>query len=149
MKIPDISLLDLDRNPKNLKSYEGKKTIIAFFPGAFTGGCTEELCSFQSDLDSFNDLGVQIVGISVDSPFALTGWAQANNISFDLLSDYKRECIKLFDVEFHGLAGMEGYVSSNRAVFIADSSGEITYKWIAENPGVLPDFDEIKKESIN
>ncbi len=145
MKIPDISLLDLDRNPKNLKSYEGKKTIIAFFPGAFTGGCTEELCSFQSDLDSFNDLGVQIVGISVDSPFALTGWAQANNISFDLLSDYKKECIKLFDVEFHGLAGMEGYVSSNRAVFIADSSGEITYKWIAENPGVLPDFDEIKK----
>ena len=145
MKIPDISLLDLDRNPKNLKSYEGKKTIITFFPGAFTGGCTEELCSFQSDLDSFNDLGVQIVGISVDSPFALTGWAQANNISFDLLSDYKRECIKLFDVEFHGLAGMEGYVSSNRAVFIADSSGEITYKWIAENPGVLPDFDEIKK----
>ncbi len=90
-------------------------------------------------------MNVQIVGISVDSPFALTGWAQANGITFDLLSDYKKECIKLFDVEFHGLAGMEGYVSSTRAVFIADSSGEITYKWIAENPGVLPDFEEIKK----
>ena len=126
MNIPDISLLDLERNPVNLKSYEGKKTIIAFFPGAFTGGCTEELCSFQSDLEEFNNLNVQIVGISVDSPFALTGWAQANGITFDLLSDYKKECIKLFDVEFHGLAGMEGYVSSNRAVFIADSSGEIT-----------------------
>ncbi|MBS16921.1 MAG: peroxiredoxin [Chloroflexi bacterium] len=145
MNIPDISLLDLERNPVNLKSYEGKKTIIAFFPGAFTGGCTEELCNFQSDLEEFNNLNVQIVGISVDSPFALTGWAQANGITFDLLSDYKKECIKLFDVEFHGLAGMEGYVSSNRAVFIADSSGEITYKWIAENPGVLPDFEEIKK----
>tara|TARA_Y100000814_G_scaffold18756_1_gene12921 strand:+ start:160 stop:603 length:444 start_codon:yes stop_codon:yes gene_type:complete len=145
LNIPDISLLDLERNPVNLKSYEGKKTIIAFFPGAFTGGCTEELCNFQSDLDEFNNLNVQIVGISVDSPFALTGWAQANGITFDLLSDYKKECIKLFDVEFHGLAGMEGYVSSNRAVFIADSSGEITYKWIAENPGVLPDFEEIKK----
>ena len=145
MNIPDISLLDLERNPVNLKSYEGKKTIIAFFPGAFTGGCTEELCSFQSDLEEFNNLNVQIVGISVDSPFALTGWAQANGITFDLLSDYKKECIKLFDVEFHGLAGMEGYVSSNRAVFIADSSGEITYKWIAENPGVLPDCEEIKK----
>ena len=145
MNIPDISLLDLERHPVNLKSYEGKKTIIAFFPGAFTGGCTEELCNFQSDLDEFNNLNVQIVGISVDSPFALTGWAQANGITFDLLSDYKKECIKLFDVEFHGLAGMEGYVSSNRAVFIADSSGEITYKWIAENPGVLPDFEEIKK----
>ena len=145
MNIPDISLLDLERNSVNLKSYEGKKTIIAFFPGAFTGGCTEELCNFQSDLDEFNNLNVQIVGISVDSPFALTGWAQANGITFDLLSDYKKECIKLFDVEFHGLAGMEGYVSSNRAVFIADSSGEITYKWIAENPGVLPDFEEIKK----
>tara|TARA_Y100001934_G_scaffold136881_1_gene165217 strand:+ start:111 stop:554 length:444 start_codon:yes stop_codon:yes gene_type:complete len=145
LNIPDISLLDLERNPVNLKSYEGKKTIIAFFPGAFTGGCTEELCSFQSDLEEFNNLNVQIVGISVDSPFALTGWAQANGITFDLLSDYKKECIKLFDVEFHGLAGMEGYVSSTRAVFIADSSGEITYKWIAENPGVLPDFEEIKK----
>ena len=145
MNIPDISLLDLERNSVNLKSYEGKKTIIAFFPGAFTGGCTEELCNFQSDLDEFNNLNVQIVGISVDSPFALTGWAQANGITFDLLSDYKKECIKLFDVEFHGLAGMEGYVSSTRAVFIADSSGEITYKWIAENPGVLPDFEEIKK----
>ncbi|MBL06612.1 MAG: peroxiredoxin [Chloroflexi bacterium] len=145
MNIPDISLLDLDRNPVNLRSYEGKKTIIAFFPGAFTGGCTEELCSFQSDLEEFNNLNVQIVGISVDSPFALTGWAQANGITFDLLSDYKKECIKLFDVEFQGLAGMEGYVSSTRAVFIADSSGEITYKWIAENPGVLPDFEEIKK----
>tara|TARA_B100000700_G_scaffold318188_1_gene410872 strand:+ start:1444 stop:1887 length:444 start_codon:yes stop_codon:yes gene_type:complete len=145
LNIPDISLLDLDRNPVNLRSYEGKKTIIAFFPGAFTGGCTEELCSFQSDLEEFNNLNVQIVGISVDSPFALTGWAQANGITFDLLSDYKKECIKLFDVEFQGLAGMEGYVSSTRAVFIADSSGEITYKWIAENPGVLPDFEEIKK----
>ena len=145
MNIPDISLLDLERNSVNLKSYEGKKTIIAFFPGAFTGGCTEELCNFQSDLEEFNNLNVQIVGISVDSPFALTGWAQANGITFDLLSDYKKECIKLFDVEFHGLAGMEGYVSSTRAVFIADPSGKITYKWIAENPGILPDFEEIKK----
>ena len=144
MNIPDINLLDLERKPVNLKSFEGKKTVIAFFPGAFTGGCTEELCTFQSDLKEFEDLGVQIVGISVDTPFALTGWSQANNISFPLLSDYKKECIKLFDVEFEGLAGMDGYISSNRAVFIADSSGEITYKWVAENPGVLPDFAEIK-----
>ena len=128
----------------NLKTFEGKKTIIAFFPGAFTGGCTEELCTFQSDLQQFNELNVQIVGISVDSPFALSGWAQANDISFPLLSDYNKECIKLFDVEFKGLAGLEGYVSSNRAVFIANPAGEITYKWVAENPGVLPDFEEIK-----
>ena len=79
------------------------------------------------------------------SPFALSGWAEANQITFPLLSDYKKECIKLFDVEFEGLAGMDGYISSNRAVFITDTSGEITYKWIAENPGILPDFDEIKK----
>ena len=144
MNIPDINLLDLERKPVNLKSFEGKKTVIAFFPGAFTGGCTEELCTFQSDLKEFEDLGVQIVGISVDTPFALTGWSQANNISFPLLSEYKKECIKLFDVEFEGLAGMDGYISSNRAVFIADSSGEITYKWVAENPGVLPDFGVIK-----
>ena len=144
MKIPNISLLDLERKPVNLKSYEGKKTIIAFFQAAFTGGCTEELCTFQNDLDEFNNLNVNVVGISVDTPFALGGWAEANNIKFDLLSDYKKECIELFDVVFHGLAGMEGYVSSNRAVFIADESGEIVYKWIAENPGVLPDFEEIK-----
>ena len=100
MNIPDVTLHDLDRQPVSLKSFEGKKTIIAFFPGAFTGGCTEELCTFQSDLQQFDELNVQIVGISVDSPFALSGWAQANDISFPLLSDYKKECIKLFDVEF-------------------------------------------------
>ena len=144
MNIPDVNLLDLERKPVNLKSFVGKKTVIAFFPGAFTGGCTEELCNFQSDLNEFDGLGVQIVGIAVDSPFALTGWSEANDITFPLLSDYKRECMKLFDVEFEGLAGMEGYKSSNRAVFIADESGAITYKWIAENPGVLPDFAEIK-----
>ena len=144
MNIPDVNLLDLERKSVNLKSFVGKKTIIAFFPGAFTGGCTEELCNFQSDLNEFDGLGVQIVGIAVDSPFALTGWSEANDITFPLLSDYKRECMKLFDVEFEGLAGMEGYKSSNRAVFIADESGAITYKWVAENPGVLPDFVEIK-----
>lgn len=144
MNIPDVNLLDLERKSVNLKSFVGKKTVIAFFPGAFTGGCTEELCNFQSDLNEFDGLGVQIVGIAVDSPFALTGWSEANDITFPLLSDYKRECMKLFDVEFEGLAGMEGYKSSNRAVFIADESGAITYKWVAENPGVLPDFVEIK-----
>ena len=144
MNIPDVNLLDLERKSVNLKSFVGKKTVIAFFPGAFTGGCTEELCNFQSDLNEFDGLGVQIVGIAVDSPFALTGWSKANDITFPLLSDYKRECMKLFDVEFEGLAGMEGYKSSNRAVFIADESGAITYKWVAENPGVLPDFAEIK-----
>ena len=144
MNIPDVNLLDLERKSVNLKSFVGKKTVIAFFPGAFTGGCTEELCNFQSDLNEFDGLGVQIVGIAVDSPFALTGWSEANDITFPLLSDYKRECMKLFDVEFEGLAGMEGYKSSNRAVFIADESGAITYKWVAENPGVLPDFAEIK-----
>ena len=144
MNIPDVNLLDLERKSVNLKSFVGKKTVIAFFPGAFTGGCTEELCNFQSDLNEFDGLGVQIVGIAVDSPFALTGWSEANDITFPLLSDYKRECMKLFDVEFEGLAGMEGYKSSNRAVFIADESGAITYKWVAENPGVLPDFADIK-----
>ena len=144
MNIPDVNLLDLERKSVNLKSFVGKKTVIAFFPGAFTGGCTEELCNFQSDLNEFDGLGVQIVGIAVDSPFALTGWSEANDITFPLLSDYKRECMKLFDVEFEGLAGMDGYKSSNRAVFIADESGAITYKWVAENPGVLPDFADIK-----
>ena len=75
MNIPDVNLLDLERKPVNLKSFVGKKTVIAFFPGAFTGGCTEELCNFQSDLKEFDGLGVQIVGIAVDSPFALTGWS--------------------------------------------------------------------------
>ncbi len=71
MNIPDISLLDLERNPVNLKSYEGKKTIIAFFPGAFTGGCTEELCSFQSDLEEFNNLNEVNFIMSLDGPLTI------------------------------------------------------------------------------
>ena len=138
MNIPDVNLLDLERKPVNLKSFEGKKTVIAFFPGAFTGGCTEELCNFQSDLKEFDGLGVQIVGIAVDSPFALTGWSEANDITFPLLSDYKRECMKLFegyDIKLEHIESLLKIDKIKEKKVILTSKHKKEIQWINEVDG--------------
>jgi peroxiredoxin len=94
-------------------------------------------------MDSFNDLNATVFGISVDSPWANGAFSKEYNLNFDLLSDYNRDVIKQYDVTFEGLGGLEGYESSNRAVVVIDTQGVIKYKWVAENPGIEPDYSEI------
>jgi peroxiredoxin len=144
---PDFTLYDSDRKERKLSEflYKDKKTILAFFPGAFTSVCTTELCTFR---DMFNELskadGV-LVAISVDSPFSLKAFAEKYGFNFPLLSDFKREVIQKYGVLWKDLAGIKGYDVSNRAIFILDGNGKVIYRWIADNPGQLPDFELVKK----
>ncbi len=94
-------------------------------------------------MNKFNDSDVKVVGISSDSPFVLNAWATQNGICYDLISDYNLDCIDAFGVSFIGLAGLAGYRSSNRAVFIADKDGTLIYSWEGEHPGVTPDYKAI------
>ena len=144
---PKFSLYDADRKSREMGEFlvQGKKTIIAFYPGAFTGVCTKELCEFSDMNVELQKLGATVVGISVDSPFANKAFADKYGLRFPLLSDYKREAIKAYDVGWTGLAGLKEYESSNRAIFIVDGSGKIEYMWIGENPGSYPDFGAIRK----
>ena len=142
-KIPEFSFFDSNHKERNSKEFIGTKTLFAFFPGAFTDVCTDELCQIGDMMDRFNDSNVKVVGISSDSPFAFNAWAVQNSISYDLISDYNFDCIDAFGVSFVGLAGLTGYRSSNRAVFISDEDGVLIYSWEAEHPGIIPDYKAV------
>jgi peroxiredoxin len=90
-------------------------------------------------------MDAQVVGISVDSPFANKAFATQNNLQFPLLSDYGRETIRLYGIELNNFAGLQGYVAAKRSIFVLDKAGIVRYSWITDNPGVEPAYDEISK----
>ena len=140
---PDFNLKNTDKNDIALSSYKGKTVVLAFYPGAFTGVCDTEMCSLRDSMNSFNDLNATVLGISVDSPWANAEFAKKYEINFNLLSDYNRDVSKAYDMIFNGLGGLEGYECSNRGVIIIDGQGLIQYRWVAENPGIEPNYSEI------
>ena len=146
---PDFTLYDMDRNQRSLSEFRGKNVVLAFFPGAFTGVCTTEACTLRDRLDEFNSMNAQVVGISVDPPFSQKVWADQNNINFPLLSDFNRQAVNAYDVAFPNLAGMEGYIAASRAVIVVDKDGVIRYRWVGPNPGVEPDYDEVRQAVAN
>ena len=145
-KAPDFSLYDADKKIRRLNEFlvKGKKIIVAFFPGAFTSACTQEMCSFRDMYSELESMRGGVVGISVDAPFAQKAFAEKNSLTFPLLCDFKREVVPKYGVTWNNLSGVEGYISANRAIFVLNDNGIITYKWVAPSPGTLPDFNEIK-----
>ena len=95
---PDFNLYDFDRQQRKLSDLRGQNVVLAFFPGAFTGVCTTEMCTFRDRGDAFNAVNAQVFGISADPPFALKAWADQNNLNFTLLSDFNREAINAYGV---------------------------------------------------
>jgi peroxiredoxin len=141
-KAPDFTLFDFDKKPRTLKEFSGKNTVLVFYPGAFTGVCTKEMCALRDSMSRLNSLNAHIVGISVDSPFANKAFAAQNKLEFVLLSDYDRTVSNTYAGVYKDF-GIQGYTASKRSVFVVDKSGKITYVWITENPGVEPNYDEI------
>ena len=118
------------------------KTVLLFFPLAFTSVCIDELCSVRDSLADYNDLGATVYGISVDSPFTQEVFSQQNNLNFALLSDFNKEASTAYDVLFEDLIGLKGV--SKRSAFVIDSDGVIQFSSSSDDPTVLPDFDAIK-----
>jgi peroxiredoxin len=143
---PDFNLYDSDRQQRKLSDYKGQNVVLAFFTGAFTGTCTTEMCTFRDRLDAFNSMNAQVFGISVDGAFAQKAWSDANNLNFPLLSDFNREAVNAYGITLPGFAGMEGYVASQRAVFVIDKDGIIRYTWVGETPAFEPDYDEVQSQ---
>jgi peroxiredoxin len=144
-KAPEFTLFDTNKKPRQLSEFLGKKVVLAFYPGAFTGACTKEVCALRDAMSNFTNLNAQIVGVSVDSPFANKVFATQNNLQFPLLSDYTREVSKQYGGVYEDFAGITGYIASKRAVFIIDANGIVTYSWVSENPGVEPDYDAVSQ----
>ena len=144
-KAPAFSLYDTDKKLRTMQEFAGKKLVILFYPGAFTGVCTKEMCTFQDSLTKFNAVNAQVVGISVDSPIANKVFADQNKLTFPLLSDHAREASKQYCGLFPDFAGVKGYSVPNRSVFVVDSKGTVSYVWISDSPGQEPNYDEVVK----
>lgn len=117
-----------------------RPTVLFFFPAAFSGTCTDELCAVSESLPSFGDAAVY--GISVDSGYALAAWSKQNGIGVTLLSDYRREVTRAYEVELPDLGGMGP--SAARAAFVIDKDGVIRYAEQTPTPKELPDFEAVR-----
>lgn len=126
-----------------LSDHAGKQQVVLlFFPLAFTGVCTQEMCDISGGLGAYAGLGAAVYGISVDSPFAQEAWAKANKITVPLLSDLNKTTIKAYDVVFPMLAGVGD--TAARAAFVIGKDGVIKYSEQTPTPKDLPSFDKVK-----
>ncbi|MFW5919625.1 MAG: redoxin domain-containing protein [Halanaeroarchaeum sp.] len=117
--------------------------VLAFFPGAFTSVCTDEMCTFRDEMSQFNDVGATVYGVSVDTPFSLNEFRDAYDLQFGLVSDHEKSIIDAYDVEMD-FADLGYYGVAKRAVFVIDADGEVTYSWVSDDPGVEPDYDAVE-----
>jgi peroxiredoxin len=142
-KAPDFTLQNTSGDKVSLSDYKGKKNVVLlFFPLAFTSTCTEELCHTRDNLKIYNSLEAEILGISIDSFFTLKEFKKAQNINFQLLSDFNKEASTDYDVLYEDFFGMQGV--SKRSVFIIDKEGRVVYSEVLDDASDLPDFNELQ-----
>ena len=143
---PDFTLKSKsgdDMNDISLSDYRDEKNVvILFFPLAYTGVCTDEMCSVSSGLADYDALDAQVLGISVDSPFAQEAWAEKEGITIPLLSDFNKEVSAAYGSQFEDLIGFKGV--AKRSAFVVDKSGVVRFASVSDDPTELPDFDAIK-----
>ena len=142
-RAPAFSLPDADGDIKSLSDYEGRNLVIAFFPAAFSGVCDTEMCAFRDSLGELNGMDADVVAVSVDMRFANKEFESKHGLGFPVLSDYRREAIKAYDVEFHDFAGMDGLTVALRSVFVVDKGGTIRWSWAAPAQGEEPDYKDV------
>lgn len=141
---PDFKLFDTDKNEVALADFKGRNLVILFFPLAFTGVCTTELCSIRDNYSIYNGLNAEVVGISVDSVFALKKFKEEQNLNFKLLSDFNHETARDFGCQYDTFVlGMKGV--AKRSAFVIDKDGIVRYAEILDNAGELPDFNAIQE----
>lgn len=140
---PDFKLYDTEKKEVSLKDFEGKNLLILFFPQAFAGVCTTELCAVRDSLADYNNLQSEVVAISVDSVFTLNRFKEDQKLNFPLLSDFNKDVSASYGALYDEFVlGMKGV--SKRAAFVVDSNGIIQYAEVLESAGDLPNFESIK-----
>jgi peroxiredoxin len=145
-KAPDFTLKSKQASGlvdvKLSNNFGKKNTVLLFFPAAFTGVCTQELCDITAGLSAYSGLNADVIAISIDTPFAQEAWAQKEKINLTLASDLNKEVTRKYDVLFPMLAGIGD--TSARAAFVIDKHGVIQYSEQTPSPKELPDFAKVK-----
>lgn len=124
-------------------NYGGKKTVLLFFPLAFSSVCSDEMCAVSSSIEEYVELDAAVYGISVDSPYALEKMAEHNHLKFPLLSDFNKEVSAAYDVLYADFIGLKGV--AKRSAFVVNETGIIIYAESSDDPKILPNFTAIKQ----
>jgi glutaredoxin-dependent peroxiredoxin len=141
---PDFKLNNSELKEVSLSDFAGKKVVLHFFPLAFTGVCTTQLCTMRDNFGYYDGLNAQILGISVDSPFALAKFKEEQAYQFPLLSDFNKETATAYGALYADFVlGLKGV--AKRSAFVIDERGKIVYAEVLEDAGNLPDFAAINK----
>lgn len=141
---PDFTLYSDEKKEVSLSDYTGKNVVLLFFPLAFTGVCTQELCSMRDDIASYNDLNAEVLAVSVDSPFVLEKFKQEQGFNFPLLSDFNTEVSRAYGSIYEDFV-MDMHGVSKRSAFVIDGNGKIQYAEVLDNAGEVPDFEQVKE----
>ncbi len=120
--------------------------VLAFVPAAFTGGCTEEMCTFRDGMEAFDALDARVYGVSVDLPFAQNVWIETHDLGIPMLSDWDHELIRAFDVVYDDMYG--SIEVAQRSVFVLDETGVVTYRWVrdGDNPAFESFVETVHEE---
>lgn len=141
---PDFTLYDSDKNKVSLSDFKGKDNVLLlFFPQAFTGVCTNELCGVRDDIARYNNSGVTVLGISVDSVFTLAKFKAEQGYNFPLLSDFNKEVSNAYGCLYESFTDMNMKGVSKRSAFLIDKQGVVQYAEILASAGDVPNFEAI------
>lgn len=141
-KAPDFTLFASDKSEVTLSSYRGKNVLLLFFPLAFTGTCTTELCSMRDNLADYNAMEAEVLAVSVDSFAVLGKFKETHGLNFPLLSDFNKEVARSYGCLYEEFVlGMRGV--AKRSAFLIDAKGIVRYSEILESAGDLPNFEAI------
>ena len=139
---PDFKLISSETKEVTLSSFRGKKVILHFFPAAFTGVCTTQLCTVRDAIHMYENDSATVLAISVDLPFTLAKFKEDQNLNFALLSDFNKDVSRAYGAIYEDwILGLKGV--SKRAAFVIDEEGRILHAEVLENAGELPNFDTI------
>lgn len=143
-KAPDFKLFSSEKEEISLNQFKGENLLILFFPQAFTGVCTTELCSIRDNMSFYNNIQAKVVAISVDSIFTLDRFKKDQNLNFPLLSDFNKDVSAQYGAIYDSFVfNMKGV--SKRSAFVVDKTGIIRYAEVLESAGDLPNFEKITK----
>lgn len=140
---PDFKLFNTDKQEITLSSLRGKNVLLLFFPFAFTGTCTRELCGVRDDIARYNKVNAEVFGISVDSPYSLGKYKEEQGLPFQLLSDFNKTASKAYHSLYDVFGAMKLEGVSKRSAFVIDKEGIVRYSEVLENASEIPDFGKI------
>jgi peroxiredoxin len=142
-KAPDFTLTNQDRQPVTLSEQKGRPVVLAFFPAAFSGVCTKELCTFRDSLAQFNKANAQVYGISVDTFFTLKAFQDQQHLTFPLLSDFNKQAIRDYGVFNEDMIGLKGI--AKRAVFVLDKDGVVRHREVLDDARNEPNYQKVSE----